>query len=292
MKNLISLALFLTLYLLSNYTHGQVSINTDNTAPDGSAMLDIKSTSKGLLIPRLTHNQMLSVQNPANGLLVFCTTNDKFYAYIANGNQWKEVAYGPGSILHPDFQAKYSASSPTINGQIIPSEWQNANSYDITFIRVDGILSHTGKFYLQHDNTWLYIGIESGWNSGWDVYMQLRFDGNNDTILAGSNLEPHTDIQNEYPSPGAWGGYNNYQYIVGTNAYATTPPTGTLKGSYGSSNVNYEFSMKISDLNVNPDSVFRFFMYHGSDGTTPHDYGFPAGNIRHYPSQWPTVHLE
>ena len=34
-------------------TLGQVSINTDNSLPHNSAMLDVSSTSKGILIPRL-----------------------------------------------------------------------------------------------------------------------------------------------------------------------------------------------------------------------------------------------
>ena len=34
--------------------YGQVAINTTGSAPDVSAMLDISSTSKGILIPRMT----------------------------------------------------------------------------------------------------------------------------------------------------------------------------------------------------------------------------------------------
>ncbi|HNY03335.1 MAG TPA: fibrobacter succinogenes major paralogous domain-containing protein, partial [Bacteroidales bacterium] len=51
----------------------QVGISTDNSEPDPSAMLEIKSTSKGLLLPRLTHSEINAIDNPANGLMVYCT---------------------------------------------------------------------------------------------------------------------------------------------------------------------------------------------------------------------------
>jgi hypothetical protein len=68
---LILLGLFFivpTFYLLA-----QVGINADNTEPNNSAMLDVKSSSKGLLPPRMTHAQLNAVVNPANGLIIYCT---------------------------------------------------------------------------------------------------------------------------------------------------------------------------------------------------------------------------
>lgn len=52
--------------------HAQVGINITN--PDASAALDIVSTDKGLLIPRMTTAQKLAVTNPATSLLVYDTT--------------------------------------------------------------------------------------------------------------------------------------------------------------------------------------------------------------------------
>ena len=185
-----------------------------------------------------------------------------------------------------EYIATYSTNSPTIDGQITAGEWQYANTYSIVFYRTDGNGSHTATLYLQNDSTWLYVGVESGWSSGWDVYMQLRFDGNNDDTLTGNSSEPHMDIQNEYPSPGGWGGYDGYYYIVGLNTYSTTPPIGTQEGSYSNTNVNYEFKIKITDLNLGSDNIFGFYMLHGTDGTPPHNYEFPVNNTRDDPSGW------
>ncbi|MCX6303407.1 MAG: hypothetical protein NT040_00425 [Bacteroidetes bacterium] len=76
----------------------QVSINGDNSSPDPTAMLDVKSTTKGLLPPRMTLEQVSLISNPANGLIVFCTTDNKLYIYLANFAQWKEISVGTSSI--------------------------------------------------------------------------------------------------------------------------------------------------------------------------------------------------
>ncbi|MEM9548006.1 MAG: hypothetical protein AAGA77_18640 [Bacteroidota bacterium] len=70
--------------------HAQVGINNDNSSPEASAMLDIKSTDKGILIPRMTANQRSLINSPATGLLVFQTDgNQGFYFY--NGSNWENL---------------------------------------------------------------------------------------------------------------------------------------------------------------------------------------------------------
>lgn len=50
----------------------QVGINTNN--PNASAALDIESTNKGILIPRMTTAQKTAISTPAEGLIVYDTT--------------------------------------------------------------------------------------------------------------------------------------------------------------------------------------------------------------------------
>lgn len=59
----------------------QVAINTDGTAPDNSAMLDVKSTTRGLLAPRMTLAQRNAIVTPATGLIVFQTNGTPGYYY-------------------------------------------------------------------------------------------------------------------------------------------------------------------------------------------------------------------
>jgi len=48
-------------------------------APDASALLHLSTTSKGLLIPRMTSTQRSFIKNPAKGLMVYETTTNRFY---------------------------------------------------------------------------------------------------------------------------------------------------------------------------------------------------------------------
>ena len=79
----------------------QVAVNTDGSNPDASAMLDVNSSNKGILIPRVTQADIESIANPANGLMVFNTDANKLFIYIASEFKWKEVLFGSGEILYP-----------------------------------------------------------------------------------------------------------------------------------------------------------------------------------------------
>jgi uncharacterized protein (TIGR02145 family) len=76
----------------------QVAVTTDGSPPDNSAMLDIKSTGKGFLIPRMTLTQIQALSSPADGLQVYCSTNGKVYIYVSLTGKWREVSYGIGWV--------------------------------------------------------------------------------------------------------------------------------------------------------------------------------------------------
>jgi hypothetical protein len=66
----------------SSYSQG-VAINSDNSAPDPSAMLDVKSTTGGILLPRMTFAQRNAIANPASGLTIYQTDNLPGFYYNA-----------------------------------------------------------------------------------------------------------------------------------------------------------------------------------------------------------------
>lgn len=74
---------------LSYTANAQVAINTDGTDPNTSAILDLKSTNSGLLLPRMNTLQLRNISNPAAGLLVFNTDSSDFYGF--NGNEWISI---------------------------------------------------------------------------------------------------------------------------------------------------------------------------------------------------------
>ncbi len=51
-------------------------------------MLDVKSGSRGLLVPRSSHTHITSLQHPANGLLFYDTTSNAFSYYSSSSGKW------------------------------------------------------------------------------------------------------------------------------------------------------------------------------------------------------------
>lgn len=77
-----------------NKTGGTVAIGSDGQSVSPSAALDVKSTTQGVLLPRLTSAQRTAIGNPANGLLVFDTDTQTFW-FRQNG-AWVNLVGGGG----------------------------------------------------------------------------------------------------------------------------------------------------------------------------------------------------
>jgi hypothetical protein len=71
------------------------SVGIGTASPNASAQLDISSTTKGLLIPRVTTAQRTAIAAPANGLMLYDTNLSAFWFY--NGSVWTSVGSGAAS---------------------------------------------------------------------------------------------------------------------------------------------------------------------------------------------------
>jgi hypothetical protein len=72
-----------------------VAINTDGSNAHPSAMLDVKSNNKGMLVPRMTTAQRTAIASPAPGLMVYDTDNNSFWFY--NNVSWTQITTGGSS---------------------------------------------------------------------------------------------------------------------------------------------------------------------------------------------------
>jgi uncharacterized protein (TIGR02145 family) len=90
-----SLLFFISgLIFSTNALLAQVAINTDGSAADNSAILDVKSVKQGLLLPRMTFSQRNSILNPVDGLVVYCTncnSDGSGTLCLYQGGQWKTI---------------------------------------------------------------------------------------------------------------------------------------------------------------------------------------------------------
>jgi hypothetical protein len=64
--------------------------------PDASAILELSSTDKGFLVPRLTTSERTAIASPAIGLLVYDTDNNSFWFF--DGTAWTSFAGSSGTI--------------------------------------------------------------------------------------------------------------------------------------------------------------------------------------------------
>jgi len=93
--------LSLIFFLPSHAVFAQgMSVNTTGTTADASAMLDVASTTKGMLAPRMTTVQRTAISSPATGLLVYDITLASFY-------------YNSGTPSSPSWTALGGSSLPT-----------------------------------------------------------------------------------------------------------------------------------------------------------------------------------
>ena len=125
--------------LLTATTYAQLGIGT--TSPDASSALDITSTTKGLLMPRMTNAQRQAISNPAAGLQVFVTDFDGGSFMFYDGTEWGTLSFTKkrpdaptiGTAVSADAQATVPFTAPSSNGGLtITSYTATSNPGDIT----------------------------------------------------------------------------------------------------------------------------------------------------------------
>jgi hypothetical protein len=110
----ISVLLFFTLTSIAQ----NVGIGT--TTPAASAQLDVSSTTKGLLPPRMTTTQRDAIASPAAGLIIFNTTTNSLE--VRNSSAWAGLSTSASTAVF----------LPTI--VIGTQQWQ-AKNLDVAFYR-------------------------------------------------------------------------------------------------------------------------------------------------------------
>lgn len=100
---------------------GSAGIGT--TTPASSALLEMVSTSKGLLIPRMTTLQRNAIVSPATGLMIYQTDGTTGF-YFYDGTRWVQVGNGAGA----NKSLSNLNSTTSINTSLLPGQ---TTTYDI-----------------------------------------------------------------------------------------------------------------------------------------------------------------
>ncbi len=104
----------LTIVLVIFYA---IQMNAQNVGigtltPNNSALLDLQSTSKGLLLPRMTSAQRTSILSPSFGLMVYDTNTLSIWYY--NGTAWSNLATGGAGLTLP-YSGTANVSTPAFS---------------------------------------------------------------------------------------------------------------------------------------------------------------------------------
>lgn len=178
---------FLLIFFISWGAFGQTGIGT--TTPNTSAKLEIASTDKGFLLPRMTSAQRSAISTPANGLLIFQTDGvSGFYVntgtsasptwtrvnmdWVKTGN---DIAYTAGNVSTTGSLTGGNVNASTISGFVANLATVTAN-YSIT-------AADNGKILQSTSASAITITIPSGLPTGFNCTVvqwgagQITFSG-------------------------------------------------------------------------------------------------------------------
>jgi hypothetical protein len=228
MKKLYLVTLLILQLALAITTNAQnVGINATSSLPDNSAMLDVSSTDKGFLAPRLTTTQQNAISLPATGLLIFNTTDNVFKVNTGTPAVplWTPLALGSGVAISSlngltgitqtfatgtagtDFGITSSGTAHTFNiptasaanrGALSASDWSIFNGkLGLTSLSATTPLSYnntTGAFSIAQANT---TGNGYLSSADWNIFnnKQGALSGTANRITIASNI---VDISSAY----------------------------------------------------------------------------------------------
>lgn len=158
--------LLLFFFLITSIGNAQIGIGT--TTPDATSMVDITSTTKGMLAPRMTTIQRNAITSPAQGLLVYDTDLKSFY-YFSSPSGWLPLLNS--SVGRTNFKRVKSAAD------LAPELLAGGSVYQLssnTLYEINGSITLTAAINLND----AYI---SGQDTNEDI---LTFPGG--TIFSGS----------------------------------------------------------------------------------------------------------
>ncbi len=229
-------------------TTGQVGINEDGNNPNPAAMLDVRSTDKGFLLPRMTSVQRDAISAPPAGLVIYNTDVNMFQGY--NGTIWQSI----------DFTSCAPGQPGTITGNATPICNETGVAYSIaavtgasaynwtvpsgaTIAGGQGTTSITVNFSDQNGN----VSVRAESNCGTSAYRDLA-------ITLQPPPQPGTITGNQAPACYGSASYS-ISPVAGATYYHWTVPlmAGVISGQ-GTTAITVMFFQYSGNVSVRAES--------------------------------------
>lgn len=222
MKKMILFAITITLLGTGIHVKSQgVAINTNGSSADVSAMLDVSSTDRGMLIPRMTKAQRDAFVNLSTGLLIYQTNNTPGF-YFYDGSSW--VVVGLESISINDLSDGKTGGNSIFLGSGAGTNDDGSDNENVG-VGQDAFAANTSG---EHNNAFGFHSLKNnttGSNNTAYGHMSLyeNTTGNKSTAIGSFALFTQTGNASDD---------NLNNVAVGYEALYTNNPTSSTNGRY------------------------------------------------------------
>ena len=217
-QRILTTATALLLYASIALAQQGVRISDGPGSPDPTAILDIESTTKGVLLPRMTTGEMLDISGAATGLMIFNIDDNS--VYINRGTQttpdWVNTTapdMAVGFLVYADGGQPINANQPTqvLLNVTFPPGFNDGNYYDevgsFYVVPYDGV-------YQFHANITIF-NLDPG--AAYEVAIYVD-DGSGTPVKVVSNISSPPDYMNWTGAVSATlkltGGESVYVYVT------------------------------------------------------------------------------
>ena len=202
-KTFLATALIIALTITTT-TNAQVGIGVSTANINPSAQLDVTSTTKGFLPPRMTASQRDAITSPAQGLVIYCTNcGGRGVLEVYNGNSWINIT---GSAA---FTGSAAADSYLAYHWVYSGVSGTYQLYSFDGTTWTSISSNTPSGNLGNNT---YIGVINGKAYHWVYY-------NGTSQLYSFDGTTWTSISSNTPSGNLGGGDKSYIGVIGNTIY-------------------------------------------------------------------------
>ena len=266
------LILIIALSLFSSLS-AQVAINTDGSAADASAMLDVKSTTRGMLVPRMTKAQRDAISSPATGLMIY-QTDDVSGFYFYSGSGW--VLFSGGAAELNDLSDARTGGMSVFLGEgsgINDDLSDNENTY--TGYQ-SGYSTTTGQNNAAFGSKALYSCVTGKENTATGSYALYKNTGNYNSAFGFKTMYNNINGQNN-TAVGQEALYSNQN-----GWYNTAMGTGALYYNTGNSNSSFgHASLQNNTSGSNNNAFGQNALYNNKvgNGNTAFGYSSQYNNV-------------